>query len=163
MPLKWLCNFGRFKSSLIEIVSLNVTLTTSHKGTLILGRKCGIESGSCIKSSGGHIKIGNGVYINRYCNIVSKESVVIGDGSCLGPNVSVYDHDHSFGGNKKKGYKTAPICIGRNVWIGTGAIILKGVTVGDESVIGAGAIITKDIPSNTIVTLKNEIILREIE
>jgi len=93
---------------------------------------------------------------------VSKDSITIGEGAALGPNVSVYDHDHSFEKNKEDGYKIAPILIRKNVWIGTGAIILKGVAIGDGSVVGAGVIITIDIPANTIATVKNEIVLREI-
>lgn len=162
MPICSLFNFGRIRFSFIEIVSPHSKFALSNSGKIAIGYKCGIESGSLIRSSGGSVKIGNNVYINRNCNIVSRERITLGDGTSLGPNVSIYDHDHSFGKYKKGDYKTAPITIGKNVWIGAGVIILKGVTIGDGSVIGAGAIISRDIPANTIVTLKNEIILREI-
>lgn len=162
MPLSWLFYGGRIRFSLIEIVSPKAMLSVSNKGTVEIGKKCGVAGGTLLRASGGKINIGNSVYINRNCNIVSKDSISIGDGTALGPNVSVYDHDHSFGKNKEDDYKTAPIVIGKNVWIGTNAIILKGVTIGDGSVVGAGAIITRNIPANTIATVKKEILLRGI-
>lgn len=158
----WLFNCGKIKYSLIEIVSPNAKLASSDKGTIKLGKKCGIESGTLLRASGGKIVVGNRVYINRNCTIVSKESINIGEGTTIGPNVTIYDHDHSFGKNKGNLYKTAPIFIGKDVWIGTGAIILKGISIGEGSVIGAGAVITRDIPANTIATNKNEIVLRKI-
>ncbi|MGE8204710.1 acyltransferase [Heyndrickxia sp. NPDC080065] len=162
LPISWVFNFGRLKFSLIGIISPNVKIAVSNNGRIEIGNKCCIESGNLLRSSGGKINIGNRIYINRNCNIVSRESITLGDGTTLGPNVSIYDHDHSFGKNKKGNFKIAPIVIGKNVWIGTGVIILRGVSIGDGSVIGAGAIITKDVPPNTIVTMQNEIIMREI-
>lgn len=163
MPLSWLLAFGRIKYALIEIISPAALLAVSNKGLIEIGQKCGIDGGTLIRASGGKIRIGDRVYINRNCNVVSKDTITIGEYTTLGPNVAVYDHDHSFGNKEASKYRTAPIFIGKNVWIGTGAIILKGVTIGDNCVIGAGTIITKNIPANTIATTKNEILMREIK
>ena len=163
MPFSWFLNGGKIKFSIIEIISPKAKITVSDNGIIKFGHRCGIDSGTLLRSSGGKITIGNRVYINRNCNIVAKEKIILGEGTTIGPNVSIYDHDHSFGKNKIEAYKTAPISIGNNVWIGTGAIILRGVTIGDGSVIGAGTIITNNVPANTIATQKKYTILREID
>ena len=85
--------------------------------------------------------------------IACHEYVEIGDDVQLGPNVQIYDHDHDFradGGVKVGKYKTSPVKIGNNVWIGGSATILPGVTIGDNVTIGAGSVVTKDIPSNVV-------------
>lgn len=161
-PLSWIFNGGKIKISYIELISPKARIAVANKGTVTIGNKCSIEGGTLLRSSGGKINLANNIYINRNCNIISRESITIGEGSSMGPNVCVYDHDHTFGKNKKENFKTAPINIGKNVWIGAGAIILKSVTIGDDSVVGAGAVISKDVPKNTIATVKTEIVLREI-
>ena len=76
------------------------------------------------------------------------ERIEIGSGTTIGPNVCIYDHDH----NIKQGEDiTAPGRIENDVWIGAGCIILKGVTIGKNSVIAAGAVVTTDVPSFSIV------------
>lgn len=83
--------------------------------------------------------------------------IVIGDDVQFSPNVMVYDHDHDYkakGGVKSMKYKTSPIFIGNNVWIGANSIILRGVRIGDNAVIGAGCIVNKDVPDNTVLVQK---------
>jgi len=162
MPIIYIFNNGRIKFHAIEIISPRTRIRVANRGKIKLGRKCGFEEGTLIRSSGGKICIGDGVYINRNCNIVAKESITIGNGTTIGPNVCIYDHDHAFGINKTLDYRIAPVVIEKNAWIGANAIILKGVTIGHGSVIGAGTIITKNVPAQTVIITKNEIILREI-
>ena len=84
--------------------------------------------------------------------IVAHELISIGERTTVGPNVLIYDHDHAFGAKKMDSetkFITAPIEIGRNVWIGAGTIILKGVKIGDNAVIAAGSIVTKNVEKNT--------------
>jgi acetyltransferase-like isoleucine patch superfamily enzyme len=86
--------------------------------------------------------------------IVAQKLIEIGDGTTIGPNVVIYDHDHTFGRSKKTSkdqFRKAEVIIGKNVWIGAGAIILKGTIIGDNCVIGAGTIITGQIQENTLV------------
>lgn len=83
----------------------------------------------------------------------------------MGPNVLIYDHDHDFRkeeGLKKLKYKTAPVDIGDNVWIGANTIILRGTKIGNNCVIGAGSVIKGCYPDNSIVVQKRNTIITEI-
>ena len=162
MPLMWIFTLGKIRFSIIQMLSPNAIIRLGNEGTINLGKKCMLDSGTLIRSNGGKISIEDGVYINRNCNVVGRESIMIKSGATIGPNVCIYDHDHSMGKNKTSDYITAQIIIGKNVWIGANAVILKGVTIGDESVICAGAVITKNVPAKTVVVTKSEMILKII-
>ena len=93
------------------------------------------------------LKLGSG-YINNNCEIRCSNSIIIGNEVAIADNVVIRDNDsHEIDGSPL----TAPVIIGNHVWIGTRAIILKGVTIGDGAIIAAGAIVTKDVPPNTLV------------
>jgi acetyltransferase-like isoleucine patch superfamily enzyme len=162
MPLLYLFNNGKIKFDILEIISPKARLKVGNGGSIKLGRKCNFEEGTLIRSTLGEIKIGDGVYINRNCNLIARESIIIENGVTIGPNVCIYDHDHNFSGNKTSHYRTAPIVIGKNVWIGANVIILKGVTIGDGSVIGAGTVISKNVPANTLIVAKSELVIKTI-
>ena len=101
------------------------------------------------------LTIGNNCFFNNGCSIESNEQVVIKEGCLFGENVKIYDHNHRFRDSnsyiKNQGYTTAPVEIGNNCWIGSNVVILKGTTIEDHCVIGAGAVIEGRIPANTIV------------
>lgn len=103
----------------------------------------------------GKLEIGNFLTLNKYSRIICHESIKIGDNVVIARFVSILDHDHSYqlkeGNIKFKGYVTAPIEIGNNVWIGDKVSIIKGVTIGDNVIVGANSVVTKNIHSNTIV------------
>lgn len=98
------------------------------------------------------IEIGKNVFFNRNVIVACRQRVVIGEETVIGPNVCIYDHDHRFNatGRVKESaenpYKLGDVVIGRNVWIGAGAIILRGTTIGDNAIIAAGAIVKGDVP-----------------
>ncbi len=98
---------------------------------------------------GKNICIGKNVYMNTNCIILDVNKVSIGDNTMFGPLVQIYTASHPIDPElRKKGDELGfAITIGKNVWIGGGAIICPGVSIGDDTVIGAGAIVTKDIPS----------------
>ena len=102
----------------------------------------------------GKIQIGKNCFFNNYCSINSMASIKIGDNCIFGENVKIYDHNHRFNQKdkliKNQGYSIAPIEIGKNCWIGSNVIILKGVKIGDNSVIGAGSIVKENIENNMI-------------
>lgn len=95
------------------------------------------------------LKLGSG-YINHNVNISVFKEVSIGEGCVISENVIIRDSDnHKIKGNNK--LETASIKIGHHVWIGMNAVVLKGVTIGDGAIIAAGAVITHDVPPNTLV------------
>ncbi|ACP27321.1 putative transferase hexapeptide protein [Sinorhizobium fredii NGR234] len=102
---------------------------------------------------GMNITLGAGVYLNAGCTILDCAPVVIGDGSMLGPGVHIYCAEH----HKDVALRRAgleidrPVTIGKDVWIGGGAIILPGVTIGDGAIVGAGAVVTKDVAAGVTV------------
>jgi acetyltransferase-like isoleucine patch superfamily enzyme len=104
--------------------------------------------------SEGRLEIGPRVYINRDVMIVALESISIGEGTRVAERVSIRDHDHRFDllckPIREQGYASAPIHIGRECWIGCNAVILKGVAIGDHAVVGAGAVVTRDVPPHSV-------------
>ena len=95
--------------------------------------------------------------------IVAREQITLGNHVMLGANVCIYDHDHVFrqpGVMRDLGYTTAPVTIGDNVWIGAGVMILKGVTIGSGSVIAAGTLVNQDIPENSLVYNRRELVIK---
>lgn len=98
------------------------------------------------------IRIGNSVFINQNTIITARNVINIGNNVTIGPNVCIYDHDHDIKSPQK--YILGEVSIGNNVWIGANVTILKGVTIGDGSVISAGSVVTKDVPSDSILIQK---------
>lgn len=100
---------------------------------------------------GKNISIGKDVFINSGCHFQDQGGITIGDGTLIGHNVvlATINHDLDPANNRKNHY--APIRIGNHVWIGSNATILPGVTIGEWSVVAAGAVVTKDVPPYTVV------------
>lgn len=96
-------------------------------------------------------------FFNNDCSIVAMKSVIIGEGTLLGENVKIYDHNHKFNRSKipikKQGFSVGEVYIGNHCWIGSNVVILKGSHIGNNCVIGAGCVINGNIPDNTIVKI----------
>jgi maltose O-acetyltransferase len=102
---------------------------------------------------GSQIIIGDNVYVNFNCTFLDAAPILIGSGTFIAPNVSIYTETHSVIAAERlqRGSDLAyPVKIGTNVWIGGGSIILPGVTVGDNTTIGAGSVVTRAIPANVV-------------
>ncbi|MCM3634183.1 sugar O-acetyltransferase [Paenibacillus camelliae] len=101
---------------------------------------------------GYNIKVGDNFYANTNCTILDCAKVTIGNNVLIGPNVSLYTPNHAIDADERKaGYeRSLPITIGDNVWIGGSVTIVPGVTIGDNAIIGAGSVVTKDIPAKVI-------------
>lgn len=112
---------------------------------------------------GYNIHVGDEFYAGYNCVILDMGEVRIGDNCMLGPNVGIYTAGHSIEplDRNKSGY-TIPIKIGNDVWVGGNCVILAGVTIGDNSVVAAGSIVTKDVPKNTVVAGNPARIIKEI-
>lgn len=103
-------------------------------------------------ANGVDISIGRNVFVNQNCTFYDLGGLAIADDVMIGPNVSLITTGHPVEPSQRRaGVVATPIAIERNVWIGAGATIIGGVTVGENSVVGAGAVVTQDVPPNTFV------------
>ena len=100
---------------------------------------------------GHNITIGKNVFFNTGCSFQDRGGISIGDGSMIGMNVAIATLNHGLDLETRNTTFPSPVVIGKNVWIGSNATILPGVTIGDNSVVAAGAVVTKDVPENTVV------------
>lgn len=100
---------------------------------------------------GKNIQVGENVFINACCHFQDHGGVTLGDGCQIGHNVVFATLNHGLSPEGRPHTYPAPIVLGRNVWVGSNATILQGVTIGDNAIVGAGAVVTKDVPANTIV------------
>jgi acetyltransferase-like isoleucine patch superfamily enzyme len=112
---------------------------------------------------GKHIKIGRNVFINHACSFLDLGGITIEDDVLIGPRVNLTTENHPIDPSKRKFLDVRSIIIRKGAWIGAGATILPGVTVGVNSVVAAGAVVTKDVPDNTIVGGVPAKFLRAIE
>lgn len=113
------------------------------------------------------ISVGANTTINKYTSIVALEEISIGHDCLIGENVKIYDNNHrvdmvegiQFPNHKE--FSTAKVCIGNHVWIASNVTILKGVTIGDNAVVGAGCIVFKDVPENTVIVNQQNLVTRK--
>ncbi|VWX55503.1 maltose O-acetyltransferase [Burkholderiales bacterium 8X] len=138
------------------LVRYNASLgmESNARRALLAERLAEVGEGSTIRPPfhcdyGFNISIGRGVFLNFNCVILDVVRVTIGDRTQIGPGVQILAADHP----REPAVRASglefgrPVHIGRNVWIGGGAIILPGVTIGDDALIGAGAVVTRDVPA----------------
>lgn len=100
---------------------------------------------------GKNITVGKNVFINACCHFQDHGGVSLGDGCQIGHNVVFATLNHGLAPEDRQTTYPAPITLGKNVWVGSNSTILQGVTIGDNAVIAAGSVVTKDVPENTIV------------
>jgi acetyltransferase-like isoleucine patch superfamily enzyme len=110
---------------------------------------------------GRYIRIGKNVFINHACSFLDMGGITIEDNVLIGPKVNLITENHPIDPAQRNSLIGKPILIKKNAWIGASATILPGITVGENSIVAAGSIVTKDVPANTIVggnpakTMKN--------
>jgi acetyltransferase-like isoleucine patch superfamily enzyme len=103
-------------------------------------------------TGGAHTRIGRNVFVNQNCTFYDLGGLDIADDVMIGPNVSLITSGHPLEPSQRRaGVVAKPIVIGKNVWVAAGVTIIGGVTVGENSVVAAGSVVTKDVPSNTLV------------
>ena len=117
-----------------------------------IGEGCYIEPPFHSNFGGAHCHFGKNVYANFNLTLVDDTHIYVGDGTMFGPNVTVATAGHPILPELReaKYQYNMPVHIGRNCWIGAGVLIMPGVTIGDNTVIGAGSVVTKDIPANVL-------------
>ena len=129
-----------------------------------IGENCYIEPPLHANWGGYHTHFGDNVYVNFNLTLVDDTHIYVGDNVMMGPNVVISSGTHPLEpALREKGLQyNLPIHIERNVWLGAGVIIMPGVTIGENSVIGAGSVVTKDIPANVVAVGSPCRVLREI-
>ncbi len=129
-----------------------------------VGENCYIEPPLHSNFGGHHVHLGRNVYANFNLTLVDDTHIYIGDCTMMGPNVTIATAGHPVLPElREKGYQyNVPVHIGRNCWLGAGVIVLPGITIGDNTVIGAGSVVTRDIPANVVAVGSPCRVLREI-
>lgn len=129
-----------------------------------IGENCYIEPPFHANWGGKHVHFGNNVYANFGFTAVDDTHIYIGDYTMIGPNVVIATAGHPILPElRQKAYQfNIPVHIGKNCWLGAGVLVMPGVTIGDNSVIGAGSVVTKDIPANVVAVGNPCKVLREI-
>jgi maltose O-acetyltransferase len=148
--------------NLAETVPERLTILQQLLGRI--GRNSIIEQ-PFFCSYGRNIHIGDHVYLNFSCTVFDNNEVHIGHHVMIGPVVQIYTVAHAVHAESRiRGEEVAkPIVIEDNVWLGGGAILLPGVRVGRNAVVGAGAVVTRSVPANTVVVGNPARVIREIE
>ncbi len=116
----------------------------------------------CYTDCGNNIHRGKGVFINAGCKFQEQGGIFIGDGALIGHNTVLATLNHGLLPEERHDLIPKPIHIGKNVWIGSNSTILAGVTIGNHAVIGAGSVVTKDIPANMIAVGSPARVIRSI-
>lgn len=129
-----------------------------------IGEGCYIEPPFHANWGGRYVHFGKNVYCNFGATFVDDTHIYVGDYTMFGPHVTIATAGHPILPElREKAYQyNMPVHIGRNCWLGAGVIVLPGVTIGDNSVIGAGSVVTKDIPANVVAVGNPCHVLREI-
>jgi len=129
-----------------------------------VGEGCYLEPPFHANFGGAHCHLGRGVYANFNLTMVDDTHIYVGDYTMFGPNVTVATAGHPIlPALRERGYQfNLPVHIGRRCWLGAGVIVLPGVTIGDDSVIGAGSVVTRDIPAGVVAVGNPCRVVREI-
>ena len=134
-----------------------------NKADLIVGSNVICRNFENFHVSSGKLVLNDGVFINNSCSFNCMERIEVGAGTMMGEGVRFYDHDHVYTAEKIEKWQctTAPIRVGRDCWIGSNVTILKGVTIGDNTIIGAGCLVRKDVPANSVVYNDGNVLVKE--
>lgn len=129
-----------------------------------IGENCYIEPPFHSNFGGRHCHWGDCIYANFNLTMVDDTHIYVGDNTMFGPNVVIATAGHPILPElRQKCYQyNAPVHIGKNCWLGAGVIVLPGITVGDNTVVGAGSVVTKDLPANVVAVGNPCRVLREI-
>ncbi|HEY8564399.1 MAG TPA: sugar O-acetyltransferase [Beijerinckiaceae bacterium] len=135
-----------------------LAMPVAERHALLVERFAAVGEGAVIRPPfhcdyGFNISLGAGAFLNFNCVILDVVAVVIGEKTQIGPGVQILTADHPRdAGQRAAGLEFGrPVTIGRNVWIGGGALVLPGVTIGDDAIVGAGSVVTRDVPPGATV------------
>ena len=152
------------KYNLFSRIRRGVEIRLDKTSSISLGKGVLINSGTVVSATdGGTLIIGVNVGLNNNTMLFCHQKVVIGENTIMGPGVFIYDHDHCFDktvGVKRNDFKTSPVIIGKNCWIGAGSIILRGSIIGDNCLVAAGSVVRGTYEPGSVVIQKRQEIIK---
>lgn len=155
---------GIYQGKVLQRIPTNVSLSVNGKSSLSFSDGILFRGPGYLSVSGGVLTLDRDVFINTGSYIVCRKKIFIGAGTVIGPNVCIVDHDHDYkSGDMRNTFKCSDVYIGKNVWIGANAVILRGTSIGDNCVVGAGAVVNGEYPADHVITMKREIRVKPIE
>lgn len=151
-------HLNTFSGPFICMISPYTEITMDNGAELRIGKNFKMRDGAKIRVRKGAVcLIGNKGFVNSNNVIACHEYIKIGDNVQFGPNVQIYDHDHDYkaeGGIRTGKFKSSPVIIGNNVWIGANSVILRGTEIGDNCVVGAGCVLKGKYPDDSVIIQK---------
>lgn len=167
--LRGICDILFFKMAGMNVVAkkglrlgrLSRINIYTNKSALHIGKDCYLRKFCSVVVSDGKMKIGDNFFMNNNSSLNCMGEIEIGDNCLFGEGVKLYDHNYDYRKNdglpfNKKGYRRGKIIIGDNCWLGSNVIVLMGVTIGNNVIVGANTVVHKDIPSGTILINKQD-------
>jgi acetyltransferase-like isoleucine patch superfamily enzyme len=147
-------------------IEYGAKLVIRGSGSVVADGELYVRAGSTLDVGDANLHFGDPVFINKGCLMVCRTGIEIGAHTIIGPGCMFFDHDHVFERTdipfSQQGYKRGKIKIGRNVWLGAGVIVCKGVEIGDHCVIGAGTVLTKSVPPGSKVYRKAQLVIQPL-
>ena len=148
--LWWKCRYGgRLVMPLVQAFGKHTELHLDGKARVFFGKETVSRFGFFVRAEGGRLKIGDKCFFNTQVSITCMDEISLGDRCQIANNVVIVDHDHDYRAGWGV-YRTAPVVIGNDVWIGANAVILKGSRIGDGAVIAAGSVVRGEVAPRSL-------------
>lgn len=146
----WKCRYGRrLGISWVQALGKHAELHMDRHAKVSLGKHTVSRFGLFLRAEGGALSIGDKCFFNTQVSITCLERITIGDRCQIANNVVIVDHDHDYEAGWGH-YKTSPVKIGNDVWIGANVVILRGSVIGDQAVIAAGSVVKGRVESHSL-------------
>jgi len=154
-------DYGQIREAVNETIKLSVQLNSAEhvdEVRVILSKIIGAEIDESTTifppfhtNFGRHISLGKNIFINHACRFLDLGGITIEDGVMIGPRVKILSEDHPVAPSRRKTLLPGRVLVKQNAWIGAAATLMPGITIGENSVVAAGAVVTKDVPPNVVV------------
>jgi acetyltransferase-like isoleucine patch superfamily enzyme len=145
-------------------VHASASIDATRGGGVVFGDQVTLNRFAYVQGGAGGVRLGNHVEINNYSIVNGTGGIDIGDDTLIGPGVKLISYQHGYRGGmtiRSQPVEAKPIRVGRDCWIGANAIVLAGVSIGDGAVVGAGAVVTRDVPPNAIVAGVPAVVIKQ--
>lgn len=148
-------------------VALNLGMARGKKGRILIATRCELSRGVVVRAWGGSVDLGTNVFLGEYAVIYGHGGVTVGDDTLISMHCRILSSNHKIPLRdyriRSQGDDLLPTRIGRDVWLGAGAVVLGGVVVGDGCVVGAGSVVSRDLPPYSIAVGIPARVIRERE